>query len=89
MTKEIRLYVRVRNQSVSWRCKLLARNRLDEVGRDDDDQLGFVLDEVPAAKQCAENWNIFGARQAVDVLARVVGNQTGKSERAAGGQFNG
>ena len=40
-------------QAVAWSAKLLARHRLDEVGRDDNDEFGFFLDVVAAAKERA------------------------------------
>ena len=44
--------------------QLVARHRPRQIRRDDDDELGLVADEVPAAEQRAENRDLRKAGEA-------------------------
>ena len=88
MTKKISLEIGRRREPVGGRRELLARRRLDDVGRHDDDQLRFLVLEVPAAEQRPEDWNILRTGQTIDVLLGLGADQTGKRQRAARRQFD-
>src|SRR6186713_392247 len=68
VTEEIGLRVRSGREPIVGTRQVLARGRANHVGRDDHDQLGFALGEVPAAEQRAEHGYVLDAGQAVDVL---------------------
>ena len=71
MTKEVRFSIGRRRQAVRRRRELLARGRLHQVRRNDDDELRFLVLEIAAAKECAEDWDVLSARQSVDILLRL------------------
>ena len=71
----------------SGRGERRARHRLDEIGRDDDDELGLVALEVAAAEERAEDRQLAEAGQPADRLADVVLEQAAEDHRAARGQL--
>ena len=82
MTEKVRFEVGRRSQPVGRRREFLARRRMHEVRRDDDDELRLLVLEIAAAKERAEDWNILGARQTVDILLRLARDEPRKRERA-------
>src|SRR5215510_9363545 len=69
--------------------KILLRHRLHHVGRDDDHELGLLVDVVAALEQGAEDRQLHQARNAVDLLPGLLLDHAGHGERTAGGQLDG
>src|SRR6476661_7034634 len=67
VTEQVGLRIRSGCEPIVRTRQVLTRGRANHVGRDDHDQLGFALGEVPAAEQRAEHGYVLDAGQAVDV----------------------
>src|SRR5581483_9491952 len=89
VTQEVRLEVGGRREAVVRPRQLLAGGGTNHVGRDDDDELGLLLDEIAAAEQRANHRHVLEAGEAVDVLPGGVGDEAGERQRATGGQLDG
>ena len=62
--------------------------RLDQIGRDDDDEFGFLAQEVVRAEQLAEHRHILQPRNALHGGLNVFLQQPGDRHRATGGQLD-
>ena len=87
VAEEIASAVARRREAVVGPGERRARDRLDEIGRDDDDELGLVALEVAAAEERAENRQLLQAGEAADRLTHAVLEQAAEDHRAAGGQL--
>src|SRR5215510_10571090 len=88
VAEEVGLAIGRLAETIERTRKLLARCRLDEVRRDDDDQLAFLLHEIAAAEERAQDGKVLEAGEAVDVLADAVGDEAGQRQRSAGRQLD-
>src|SRR5262249_43788285 len=60
----------------------------DDIGRDDDHELGLVGKEIPAAEQGAEYGQVLDPRYAVEILLGALLDHAGHDHRTTGGQFD-
>ena len=69
-------------------ASLASVGRRDEIGRHHHDQFGFVVLEIAAAEQRAQDRHVLEAGKRVDLLLGGVLHQPGDGEAAAGRQFD-
>ena len=81
------MQVRCGRQAVVGPGQVLARGRPHHVGSDDDDELGFLLDEVAAAEQRAEHGHVLQPGKPSMFWRVIVRDQAGHRQRSARGQL--
>lgn len=75
--------------AVGGRAQLVRIRRIHQIGRDENDQLGFLVFEVARTEQRTEHRQVPYAGNTVEILTGLLLDQPGQDEAATGGQFHG